>query len=189
MVTLIAAFSIGLVLTQFGDFLQKVGVDPPLPLNDEMLVNTVVHTNEQMVSTRLFGRYFLDYFAGRVRAFADRDENIHQTLTRLDPQEMLELSRIPSGINDEQARQIACEVFERLGFHDADFEPPLVRHFTYQPNEYDPQRLKLPYSHVRWDLKGAHRGDMLDPCVVMIVSGRTERLIFYDISSLARFGR
>jgi hypothetical protein len=189
MVRLIAAFSVSLVLSQFGDFLQKAGVETPLPLKEDMLFHTIVRTNDQMMSTRVFGRYYLNYFAEKVRVFADRDENIHRTLSRLDPQEMLELSRVPSVIDDEQARQIACEIFERLDYCDADFEPPVIHHFTHQPNEFDPHVLMLPYFHVQWDLKGAHRGDMLDPCLTMIISGRTKRLIFYDISSLARFNR
>jgi len=189
MVRLIAVFSVSLALTQFGGFLQKAGIEVPVPLTEDMLVHTVVRTNDQMISTRVFGRYYLSYFVGKVRVFADRDENIHQTLSRLDPKEMADLSANPSRIDEEEARQTACEAFSRLGFQDKDFEPPVVHHFTYQPNELDPQVLLLPFFHVQWDLKGEHRGDALDPCATMIISGRTRHLIFFDISSLARFNR
>ena len=191
MVKLIAAFSVSLVLAQFGDFLQKAGVEAPLPLSEEMLFNTIVRTNEEMMSTRVLGRYFLDYWMGKVRVFTDREEDIHRTLSRLDPQEMVDLSQQSSVIDEEQAREIACQIFYRLGHQDRDFEPPVVHRFTYQPNEFDSHVLLLPYFHVQWGLKGVERtgSSILDPFVKMIVSGRTKHLIYYSTASMGRFDK
>jgi hypothetical protein len=187
MVRLIAAFSVSLVLAQFGDFLQKVGVETPLPLNEQMLDHTIVHTNEEAMSTRVFGRYYLNFWKDKVRVFTDRDENLARTLTRLDPQEMLELSRKSPVIDEEQARQIACEVFYRLGYQDKDFDPPAVHRFTYQPNEFDRRVLPLPYFHIQWDLKGATRtgNSVIDPCIQMYISGMTKHLVYYSSGSMA----
>jgi hypothetical protein len=187
MVRLIAAFSVSIVLAQFGDFLQRAGVEASLPLEEEMLFHTIVRTNEQMVSTRVLGRYFLDYWKGKVRGFVGRDEDLTRTLTRLDPQEMLELSGKRSLIDEEQARQIACEIFSRLGYQDKDFDPPAVHRFTYQPSEFESRVLPLPYFHVQWDLKGVPRtgNSVIDPCVQMYISGTTKKLIYFSCGSMA----
>jgi len=186
---LIAGVSIGLAVTQFAEFLQKVGVELPAPISEEMFYHTVIRTNDGLISTRVIGRFYVNYFAGKVRVFTDRDENVAGILTRLEPQEMTELSRKPCLIDEEQARQIACDTFYRLGHQDRDFDPPEVHRFTYQPDEFSPEILTLPYFHVQWDLTGEHHGNIADPCVQMYVSGQSKRIVYYSIASLARVNR
>jgi hypothetical protein len=189
MVRVIAAFSLGVALGQVGEFLKTVGVETPVPITEQVLVQSIVRTNDELVAVRVLDRYFISYWKGKVRLFTDRDEPVYRTLSRLDPQEMVVLSQRPCVIDEERARQIACEIFYRLGYEDKDFEPPDVHRFTYQPNEFDSKVLPLPYFHVQWDLKGEHRGDALDPYIRMVISGTTEHLIYYSITSLARFNR
>jgi hypothetical protein len=61
MVRLITVFSVSIVLSQFGDFLRNAGVQTPVPLTKDMLVHTIVRTNEEAMSTRVFGRYYLNF--------------------------------------------------------------------------------------------------------------------------------
>jgi hypothetical protein len=186
MVRLIAILTMTLVLSHFENFLKKAEIEVPSSLTERDLFRTV--TNENTMATRVFGRYYMDFFRGEVRYFLDRDEDIYGMISRLDDREMSELCKKNSLIDEAEAQQIACEIFNRLGFSENDFESVQVHQFTYQPDEMGGKVFKLPFFHIQWDLKGAHKGDPLDPHVKMVISGTTKHLVLYDISGLPKVG-
>lgn len=179
----LAVLSTNLVLGQFGEFLQKAGIETPLPVTEDMLVRTRVVPKDGIFVSHVFARYYLYYARAKVRDLIDLDESVYRIMTRDDPEEMTALSQKLCLIDEEQARQIACEIFEKLGFQDKDFDPPEVHRFTYQPNEVDPRVLLLPWFDVRWGVKGTGKG-LFDPCIKMIISGQSKHLVYYSISSL-----
>ena len=175
------------LLTAAGDFLQRAGVDSPRPLAADDLTRTTIRTNSDYASTRVDGRYAIFYWKGQVRTFIDRDEDFLQILSRDEPGEMARLANTPAVIDEEQALQTACEAFRRIGHRDQDYDPPVVFHFTYQPDEFDPAKVvHLPFFQVKWNLKDFPRtGNLVfDPTIETVVSGRTGHLIYYSSATM-----
>jgi hypothetical protein len=186
MIALVLAAMVSLesTLPAFSEFLGKAEIVVPLPLTPDMITRKIIHPEDGEVTVRVKSRYYLSYWAGRVREFADRDEDPSRMMTRLDPAEMKKWAEQPCHISETNALEIAQAIFQRLGYPKEEFEPPEVNRYRWQPSETNPSHvLWLPAFEVCW-LKKGFKGKKLaiKPEITMVISGTTKKLIRYSVT-------
>jgi hypothetical protein len=135
---------------------------------------------EGILLLRLKDRYRIDYYRGTVRGFADLNENVKVTMTRLDPDQMKRWSEQPCLLDEANAAEIAKRLFRQLGFDEQRFDPIEVHRYSWQPSEANRDNvLWLPLFQVTWFQMGTQRDQALPPSVTMDISGTTKKLVYY----------
>lgn len=182
---LATAITLGSTLPLFDEFLRKAEIDVGHPLTEKVITKRIVDPEADLVNVWIKNRYVMDCFRGNVRVFTDRDEDVYRMTTKLDPAEMKKWSEQPCVITETDAQEIAQRLFQRLGFKATDFEKPEVNRFRWQPSESNPNHvLWFPAFHIRWLKKGFKGEHLLEPKIMMVISGTTKKLIHFDATSL-----
>lgn len=180
---LAAVVSLESRLPAFSEFLSNAEINVKLPLTSEMVTKKILDPEGATIHVQ--SRYYLSFWARRVREFADMAEDPGRMMTRLDPAEMKRWSEQPCVISETNALEIAHRLFRRLGFKPEDFGEPEVNRYSWQPAESNPNHvLLLPAFHVRWIKKGFKpwENSGLAPEIEMAISGTTKKLIRYSVT-------